>query len=91
MKAHGLLLRRHAEDAQKCRYNGRVAVARFNLRWCSDGFKVGCNNGKKVRVAFAVDCSGRAALGHTATVEGTKGEDEQDLMIIAIEHRRFTK
>lgn len=29
----------------------RVAVERSNLRWCSDGFEIGCDNGEKVRVA----------------------------------------
>jgi putative transposase len=46
MKAHDLLLQRHAGGAEQ----------RSNLRWCSDGFEIGCDNGEKVRVAFALDC-----------------------------------
>jgi putative transposase len=64
-----------------------VAVERSNLRWCSDGFAIGCDNGEKVRVAFALDCCDRAVLGHVATTEGIKGEDGQDLMITAVEYR----
>jgi hypothetical protein len=87
MKAHGLLLQRHAGGAEARRYDGRVAVDRSNLRWCSDGFEIGCDNGEKVRVAFALDCCDREVLGHVATTEGIKGEDVQDLMITAVEYR----
>jgi putative transposase len=87
MKAHGLLLQRHAGGAEARRHDGRVAVERSNLRWCSDGFEMGCNNGETVRVAFALDCCDREVLGHVATTEGIKGEDVQDLMITAVEYR----
>jgi putative transposase len=87
MKAHGLLLQRHAGGAEARRHDGRVAVKRSNLRWCSDGFEIGCDNGEKVRVAFALDCCDREVLGHVATTEGIKGEDVQDLMIAAVEYR----
>ena len=87
MKAHGLLLQRHAGGAAERRHDGRVAVEHSNRRWCSDGFEIGCDNGEKVRVAFALDCCDREALGYIATMEGIKGEDVQDLMITAIEHR----
>jgi len=87
MKAHGLLLQRQAGGAAERRHDGRVAVEHSNRRWCSDGFEIGCDNGEKVRVAFALDCCDREALGYIATMEGIKGEDVQDLMITAIEHR----
>ena len=87
MKAHGLLLQRHAGGAEARRHDGRVAVERSNLRWCSDGFEIGCDNGEKVRVAFALDCCDREVLGHVATTEGIKGEDVQDLIITAVEYR----
>lgn len=54
---------------------------------CSDGFEIGCDDGEKVRVAFALDGCGREALGFVATTEGLKGEDVQDLMIAAVEAR----
>src|SRR5215208_2234256 len=56
MKAHGLLLQRHAGGAVERRHDGRIAVDRSNLRWCSDGFELACDNAEKVRVAFAFDC-----------------------------------
>jgi putative transposase len=87
MKAHGLLLQRPAGGAEKRRHDGRVAVEQSNLRWCSDGFEIGCDNGETVRVAFALDCCDRGALGYVATTEGIKGEDVCDLMLSAVEHR----
>jgi putative transposase len=87
MKAHGLLLQRHAGGAEERRHEGRIAVDRSNLRWCSDGFELGCDNGEKVRVAFALDCCDREIMGFVATTEGIKGEDVRDLMITAVEHR----
>jgi putative transposase len=56
------------------------------LRWCSDGFELGCDNGEKVRVAFALDCCDHEALGYVATAEGIKSEDVQNLTIAAVEH-----
>jgi putative transposase len=84
MKAHGLLLQRHAGGAETRRHDGRIAVARSNLRWCSDGFELGCDNGEKVRVAFALDCCDREALGYVATTEGIKGEDVCDLSSVRL-------
>lgn len=63
-----------------------MAVKRSNWRWCSDGFEIGCDNGERARVAFALDCCDREVLGHVATTEGIKGEDVQDLMITAVEY-----
>lgn len=86
MKVHGLLLERHAGGVVR-RHDGRIAVARSNLRRCSDGFEIGCDNGEKVRIAFALDCCDREAMGHVATTGGRKGEDVCDLMVTAVEHR----
>ena len=70
-----------------CRHDGKIAVAQSNLRWCSDGFEIACDNAEKVRVAFALDCCDREAMGHVATTEGIKGEDVRDLMVTAVEQR----
>jgi putative transposase len=87
MKLHGMLLQRHTGAIDTRRHDGRVAVERSNLRWCSDGFEIGCDNREKVRVAFALDCCDREAIAHVATTEGIKSEDVQDLVIIAVENR----
>lgn len=87
MKAHGLLLQRSSGRDDGRRHDGRIAVERSNLRWCSDGFELTCDNDEKVRIAFALDCCDREAIGFVATTKGIKGEDVQDLMIAAVETR----
>ena len=87
MKEHGLLLERSCGRDEGRRHDGRIAVDRSNLRWCSDGFELVCDNKEKVRVAFALDCCDREAIGLTATTEGIKSEDVQDVMIAAVEYR----
>ena len=87
MKVHGLLLQRDGEQREERRHDGRVAVDQRNTRWCSDGLEIACDNGEKVRVAFALDCCDREAMGHVATTGGITAEDVQDLMVATVEHR----
>lgn len=93
MKAHGLLLARHAGGAER-RHDGRVAVPERNTRWCSDGFEIACgpkatrgHNGERVRVAFALDCCDREAMSFVGTTAGISGDDVRDLMVAAVEQR----
>ena len=86
MKVHGLLLQRHAGGEER-RHEGRIAVDARNTRWCSDGLEIGCDNGERVRVAFALDCCDREAMSFVATTSGITGEDVRDLMVAAVEHR----
>ena len=86
MKVHGLLLDRHAGGVER-RHDGRIAVDKRNRRWCSDGFEIGCDNGERVRVAFALDCCDREAMSFLATTGGITGEDVRDLMVAAVEYR----
>jgi hypothetical protein len=51
------LLERHSGNGEERRYDGRVAVDRPDLRWCSDGFEIGCDNGERVRIAFTLDAA----------------------------------
>ena len=80
MKLHGLLLQRRSGAGQQRRHDGRVAVDVSNTRWCSDGLEIACDNGEKVRVAFALDCCDREAIGYVATTAGISAEDVRDLM-----------
>jgi putative transposase len=86
MREHGLLLQRHAGGEQR-RHDGRIAVAERNRRWCSDGFEIGCDNGERVRIAFALDCCDREAMSFVATTGGIAAEHVQDLMVAAVEQR----
>ena len=87
MKLRNLLRVRHTGAVDDRLHNGQVAVERSNIRWCSDGFEIGCDNKEKVRVAFALDWCDREAIAHVATTEGIKSEDVQDLVITAVENR----
>jgi putative transposase len=87
MRAHGMLLQRHAGGAEARRHDGKIAVERSNLRWCSDGFELACDNGEKVRVAFALDCCDREAMAWGATTQGITGDDVRDLMVASVESR----
>lgn len=87
MKAHNLLLQRHTGGVGQRRHDGKIAVERSNLRWCSDGFELACDNGEKVRVAFALDGCDREAMAYVATTQGIKGEDVRDLMVASVESR----
>src|SRR3954462_13690991 len=86
MKVHRLLLQRHAGGEER-RHEGRIAVDARNTRWCSDGLEIGCANGERVRVAFALDCCDREAMSFVATTSGITGEDVRDLIVAAVEHR----
>jgi transposase InsO family protein len=63
------------------------AVDERNRRWWSDGFAIGCDNGERVRVVFALDCCDREAMSFLATTGGIAGEHVRDLMVAAIEYR----
>lgn len=86
MKAHGLLLARHAGGAER-RHDGHVAVPERNTRWCSDGFEITCDNGERVRVAFALDCCDREAMNFISATGGISGDDVRNLMVAAVEQR----
>lgn len=87
MKIHGLLLQPHPKRDDQRRHDGKIAVDHSDRRWCSDGFEIACDDGDKVRVAFALDCCDREAISHVATTEGIKGEDVRDLIVAAVEQR----
>jgi len=88
MREHGLLLQRHTGRPPDTRsHDGRIAVDRSNVRWCSDGFEVSCENGERVRIAFALDCCDREAMSWVATTGGIDGNMVRDLMVEAIETR----
>lgn len=74
MREHQLLLRRHTGRPLDTRaHGGRIAVERSDMRWCSDGFEIGCESGERVRVAFALDCCDREAMSWVATTAGISG------------------
>lgn len=88
MRAHDLLIARKVQPARpERRHDGRVAVARSDQRWCSDGFEFRCDNGEPLRVTFALDCCDREALSWAATTAGHSGDIVRDVMLAAVENR----
>src|SRR3954468_9109450 len=82
MKVHRRLLDHHAGGAPSRRPCCR---RRANRCWCSDGFEIGCDNGEKVRIAFALDCCDREAISWVATTGGINSSDIRDLMVERVE------
>lgn len=88
MRDHHLLLYRHGQrPVSQRRHDGKVAVDRSNTRWCSDGFELSCDNGERVRVAFALDCCDREVMSWVATTKGIDADLVGDLMMQAVEYR----
>src|SRR5262249_61436136 len=73
MKVHGLLLDRHVGGEER-RHDGRIAVGERNRRWCSDGFEIGWDNGRREAGAVALVCCVREAMSLLATTGGHAGE-----------------
>jgi putative transposase len=87
MKKHRLLLERHTGRRRPREHDGQVATIRSNCRWCSDTLEFACWNGEVVRVAFALDCHDREAIGWVATTAGISGEMIRDMMVRCVEQR----
>ena len=87
MSEHNLLLLHDKPERPKREHKGKIAVAESDMRWCSDGFEFGCDNGEKLRVTFALDCCDREALYWAASNGGYDSETVQDVMLGAVERR----
>jgi len=88
MRTHGLLMqRRPIPPRPQRRHDGKVAVARSNQRWCSDGFEFRCDNGEPLRATFALGCCDREAMSWAATTAGHSGDIVRDVMLAAVENR----
>jgi transposase InsO family protein len=87
MRLHGLLLARHTGARPALAHTGRVSVTRRNIRWCSDAFEFLCDDGRTVRVVFALDACDREIVAFTATTSGIDAGMIQDLMLHCIEKR----
>lgn len=55
MSEHDLLLLHDKPERPKPKHKGKIVVAESDMRWCSDGFKFGCDNGEKLQLTFALD------------------------------------
>jgi len=62
-------------------HDGKVAVEKSDQRYCSDGFKIGCDNGEKSWVTFSLDCCDWQAIAFGAATAGISGELLRDVMV----------
>ncbi|HAK4778208.1 TPA: IS3 family transposase [Salmonella enterica] len=87
MSEHNLLLLHDKPERPKREHKGKIAVAESDMRWCSDGFEFGCDNGEKLRVTFALDCCDREAIDWAASTGGYDSSTVQDVMLRSVEKR----
>ena len=69
MKENNLLHQPYGKKTLRV-HDGKIITMRSNMRWCSDGLTINCDNGDRVHVAFAMDCCDREVMGYTATAQG---------------------
>ena len=87
MREHNLLLLHDKAERPKREHKGKIGVAESDMRWCSDGFEFGCDNGEKLRVTFALDCCDREAIDWAASTGGYDSSTVQDVMLRSVEKR----
>ncbi len=88
MRDNDLLIYRQGNGSVDTRrHDGTVAVEQSDERWCSDGIEIACDNGERVRVAFALDCCDREVMNWVATTKGIDSDLVGDLMLQAVEYR----
>ena len=82
MRDEGLLLWRQGQrPIDTSKHEGTIAVLKSDTRWCSDGLELSCDNGEKVRIAFALGCCDREAMSWVATTKGIVAGLVGDLMM----------
>ena len=87
MKLHGLLLPKFGRAKLSRTHTGKIISIRSNIRWCSDGFTILCDNAEQVHVAFSLDTCDREAMRYIASTKGIDGQMVRDLMLETMEYR----
>ena len=88
MRDEGWLLYRNEEKSvYTIKLDGKVAVKESDVRCCSDGLELSCDNGQKVRVAFALNCTDREIMSWVATTNGVDAALVGNFMLQAVENR----
>lgn len=86
MCEHNLLMLNDKAYRPKREQKGKIAVSESDMRWCSDDFEFGRDNGEKLRVTFALDCCDREAIDWVASMAGYD-TTVQDVMQRSVEKR----
>ncbi|MGQ3665306.1 IS3 family transposase [Citrobacter braakii] len=87
MSENNLLLLPNKPERPKREHKGKIVVPESDMRWCSDGFEFGCDNGEKLRITFALDCCDREAIDWAASTGGYDSSTVQDVMLRSVEKR----
>jgi putative transposase len=69
------------------KHEGTVAVKEIDTRWCSNGLELKCDNGERMRVAFALDCCNREIMSWVAATKGIDAGLVGDLMTQVVENQ----
>ncbi len=86
MKKNQLLLAKYGKRPVRV-HDGKIITLASNMRWCSDGFTIVCDNAERVHVAFALDTCDREAMRYVASTKGIDGEMIRDLMTESMQYR----
>jgi putative transposase len=81
------LLLHDRTERPKREHKGKIEVTGSDMRWCSDGFEFGCDNGEKLRVTFALDCCDREAIDWAASTGGYDSSTAQGVRPRSLEKR----
>ena len=87
MRNHQLLLPKYGRIKTSRTHTGKVMTLKSNMRWCSDGFTILCDNGEQVCVAFSLDTCDREVMRYIASTKGIDGQMIRDLMLETVEYR----
>ena len=49
-------------------HDGNIITLQSNMRWCSDGFYIPCDNGERVQVAFSLGTCDREIMSYVASI-----------------------
>lgn len=87
MKERSLLLPKYGRIKSSLTHTGKVMTLKSNMRWCSDGFSILCDNGDLVHVAFSLDTCDREVMRYIASTKGIDGQMIRDSMLETVEYR----
>jgi len=89
MAEASLLLPKAPQRRQSARtHEGRVAVSRSNLRWCSDGLQIKCDSGQTVTATFTKSRRAREVMAWRAWEgKGLPSELVREMLIEAARRR----
>ncbi|CAB3774236.1 hypothetical protein LMG29542_07658 [Paraburkholderia humisilvae] len=75
--------------ASSVRHDDKMARQKSNRRWCFDGFEFRYDDGKPLRVTFALDCCDREAMNWVTMASRHSGNVMRDVMLAAAVKQRF--